>query len=98
LDPQVMQYAVYAGLLVAGYLIRHWFPTAAQNGAAPTTPATSPTPVVQPVLPVAPVVPANGIQIGHGELLNLILAALQQSGAPALPKPTVTPAVVKTGV
>lgn len=83
------QYAVYAGLVVAGWLVRHWFPQLGGGGATPP-PATPLAIPVTPTLPLTPALPVSGIQIGHGELLNLILAALQQ--VPTTIKPPTPPA------
>ena len=93
MDPVTTQYAVYAGLIVAGWLFRHWFPGIAPAGSSPA-PTPAPAPILTPALPVIPALPTNGIQIGHGELLNLIIAALQQSLQAVNPPPATAAAVV----
>lgn len=103
LDPQLREWLMYAAIALGGYLLRMYFPMLpflpgprpAPNTPQPLSPSPSPLAPFMPLLPEPTRIPPT-LRIGHGELLALLLAALQaqppRTAPPADQEPAPPPA------
>lgn len=70
----LQEYLIYIGVLIAGAVVRHYFPMLAGLGGAVSPPNVQPP---SPLTPLVPILGPGRISIGNGELLSLLLAALK---------------------